>query len=212
MKVKVNGAWVDVPAFKVVEQTGVPLEQVETILHKTDGELIIPEGVTTLRGYAFYYYNTTPSGMATNVVLPSTLKTINVQAFRLANIKSITLPSTITSVNTHVFWGSSLETCIWRCNYAYISNFVFFECKKLKKVVIDAPIVGVNTSAFGSCTALEELDFSACNRVPSLGALNAFTNVPTTCTIKIPSALYSAWTTATNWATLVAQGYNFVAV
>ena len=86
------------------------------------------------------------------------------------------------------------------------------DCTNLKTVVFTgiSPIISVN--AFSNCTTLEIVDLSNCNSVARLSSTNAFTNVPTTCEIRIPATLYDEWIASTNWSALYAQGYKFTAV
>ena len=63
----------------------------------------------------------------------------------------------------------------------------------------------VNSDAFDYCTALQFIDFTECNSVPSLQNTNAFSDAPPDIEIRVPAALYDEWIAATNWATYAAN-------
>ena len=44
------------------------------------------------------------------------------------------------------------------------------------------------------------VDFRNAAAVPALSNINAFSNVPSTCKIVVPDALYNTWIAATNWS------------
>lgn len=196
-----------------VDVPGVPVEVVKNIIEGTDGDLIIPEGITKINQYTFYSYNynATP---AENLIIADSVTTIGYQAFRSAWIKNIYVPSSVTSVDSYVFYYCNRTEYV---EFNPIMNnipwYTFSSCSALKKLVIGMPILReIGNSCFSSCSALEEIDFSQCTQIPSMPWINSFSNVPTTCEIKVPAALYDQWIRATNWSTLYAQGYRFTAV
>ena len=60
-------------------------------------------------------------------------------------------------------------------------------------------------NAFRGCTALEIVDFSEATAVPTLSNVNAFNSTNNTFKIVVPDALYSTWTTASNWSNFASQ-------
>ena len=63
--------------------------------------LVIPDDVTSIRGYAFFYFDNIKF-----VTLPSALTSIGADAFRgCENLRSITLPKSLTSIGTGAFSG-----------------------------------------------------------------------------------------------------------
>ena len=61
---------------------------------------------------------------------------------------------------------------------------------------------------FNGNTSMKYYDFTSHTSVPSLG-INAFSNIPSDCEIRVPAALYDEWVAATNWSTYAS---NIVAV
>ena len=204
MKVKVNNEWVDVPVFKV--NTGVPLAQVQAILGGTDGELVIPDGVTELRDNALHRYP-----HIQRVVLPSSITRIGNSVFQYASIDNVVLSPNVTAMGTYVFAYGTFDTVELNCSRISLPAYTF-NWTSVRIVKVNLPnIREIGVGAFASAKDVEEIDFSSYDHVVPLAFTNSFVNIPETCKIIVPAALYDAWTTATNWATLVAQGYNFVA-
>lgn len=209
MKVKVNNEWVEVPAFKV--ETGISEEYYTKLIEgHLDEPLIIPEGTTTINIRAFYYLNFGGSAVCPIAVIPEAVTKIGNEIFRYARVKKIEFKPQGLKDALYPFANNTdlEEIVVW--GNVFFSHMVR-DCTNLKRVfAMGTPYF--NTGAVNGCTSLELLDLSNCISVPTLINTSTFTNVPTTCEIRVPSALYNSWITATNWSTLYAQGYNFVAV
>lgn len=182
---------------------------------RLDEPLIIPPDTKTIRRRAFFYLNN--NGSSSDVVCPlvelpeGNKISIEQDAFQYARIKKIIVPSDNGRNSTWIFANNKdLEELIWKTN-AYSSNMCR-DCKGLKRVIFEGDNPWLSDSAFLGCTSLELVDLSKCTVVPSLRQTNTFTNVPTTCEFMIPATLYDAWIKATNWSTMYAQGYKFIAV
>lgn len=80
----------------------------------------------------------------------------------------------------------------------------FKSCTNLKKVALEKISSKVTSmyQTFYGCSKLELIDFRGATSVPKLSNINGFTNVPSTCKVVIPDALYDTWTNATNWAAI----------
>ena len=62
-------------------------------------------------------------------------------------------------------------------------------------------------NTFSGCTHLELVDFSQATTVPALHNKNAFNARNETYKIVVPDALYTTWTTATNWSNASIVGH-----
>lgn len=180
---------------------------------KLDEPLIIPEGTKAIPRYAFFYLNYGGDTICPLLEFPegSVSGGIGQGAFQYARIKKIIVSESNSLNSIYVFAHNPvLEELI--LNTVAYSGYMCMSCTNLKRVVFGYYGNSVNYiagSSFEGCTSLEVVDFSASKNVATLQNISAFTNVPTTCTFRIPASLYDAWTTATNWSTLYAQGYNF---
>lgn len=107
MKVKVNNEWVDVPAFKVVEKDDTMLLRVITPI---GGDLVIPDGVKSLRQYALY------NSALDSVTFPQGLTTIGQQSLRnLTNVTKLDFPDSLTNLgNMAIYYSAKVSIIIFR--------------------------------------------------------------------------------------------------
>lgn len=111
------------------------------------------------------------------VSLPKSLVTVNHtnQFLYCYNLKRITLPP-ITSIQQQMFMG----------------------CETLTKIVIPSTVTSIGASAFSGCYSMGEIHFKP-TTPPAVANANAWTNLPTTCIIYVPSGHLSAYTSANNY-------------
>ena len=89
-------------------------------------------------------------------------------------------------------------------NVTSVGNNAFSNCNTLASVVIPDSVTSIGKNVFYSCQGMAYCDFRASKSVPTLGT-SAFSNVPSDCKIVVPDALYSSWTTATNWSSYASK-------
>lgn len=85
----------------------------------------------------------------------------------------------------------------------------FANLSSLANITFGKNFIAIYPYAFSGCVGVKYYDFTACTTVPTLANVNAFTEIPTDCEIRVPSALYDEWIAATNWSSLAD---NIVAV
>ena len=86
-------------------------------------------------------------------------------------------------------------------NVTSIGSNAFVYCYSLAGVSIPDGVTSIGINAFSRCYGMRYYDFSACTDIPTLSNTNAFSDIPSDCQMRIPAALFDAWSTATNWAT-----------
>ena len=99
--------------------------------NKVEGELVIPDGVTSIGSYAFSWC----TGL-TSVTIGSGVTSIGESAFRgCSGLTSITIPDSVTSIGNSVFSG----------------------CSGLTSVTIGSGVTSIGSCAFGGCSSLESI-------------------------------------------------------
>ena len=134
--------------------------------------ITLPDGVTSIETYAFYGRTSLAS-----ITLPSGVTSIGFYAFSgCASLASITLPSGVTSIGAGAFYG----------------------CSSLASITLPSGVTSIGTSAFYGCSALMKLTVLA-STPPTLGT-SALSNVPATCSIRVPAGSVAAYQAAPNWS------------
>ena len=141
----------------------------------------IPEGVTSIGGYAFYncssltsitilggvtsignnaFYNC--SGL-TSITIPERVTSIGDFAFyNCSGLTSISLPSTLTSIGNNAFRGcSSLTSITIPKGVTSIGSYAFRDCSGLTQITINGNISTLELYAFSTCTNLTKLTLGA---------------------------------------------------
>lgn len=145
--------------------------------------LILREGVTTIDEHAFYYPYATSAGVGKycftrlkNVVLPSTLTTINWEAF-----KNLTALESVQPVATACEPGLKLPP-----NVTYVGKSAFEGCEKLKNAVMSDRLETIDQYAFSGCTGLTSVTLNEKLKAIEWGA---FKNCLNLTEISIPAGL-----------------------
>ncbi len=105
-------------------------------------KVVLEEGMTEIPAAAF-----NGATKLTTVNIPSTVKTIGVNAFRSTAITSLTVPSTVTTISYGAFRDmTSLETVTFEGSHVDIPNYAFRGCTNLRKVYlnVDTATIGTN--------------------------------------------------------------------
>ena len=179
------------------------------------GELItnleIPDGVTTIPGYAFMNLN------ITSATIPSSVTSIGVHAFSsCSSLTSITIPesvtsmgnyafsscssletvnfgdnSQLTSIGKYVFYGcSSLETVNFGENsqITSIGYWAFYNCSSLTSITIPSSVTSIEGAAFYNCSSLESVNFGE-DSMLTIISNNAFDSCSSLTSITIPESV-----------------------
>lgn len=94
----------------------------------------------------------------TEVVLPSSLKTVSENAFgNCTGLTSITLPTSITSIERGAFFKSGLTAIAIPETVTSLGNDVFYNCASLKTANIPSNIVTLEQDMFSGCEKLESI-------------------------------------------------------
>lgn len=139
---------------------------------------------------------------ATGLVIGAGPTAIGVQSFTgWTGATSLTIPSSILTIGTQAFsgWTALLEILIPN-SVTSVGNNSFQSATACKKVTLGTALATIGSSAFSTLSACDEI---ICFRTtpPSIQS-NTFSNLKSTCVIKVPSASLTAYQTAANWSAL----------
>ena len=124
-------------------------------------DLVIPEGVSEIKNYAFY--NCT--GL-TSIEIPNSVTSIGYAAFDgCTGLTSIVIPNSVTSIGSDAFRGCSGLKKI-ELNCATIGSW-FSGVSSIEEVVIGNSVTRIGYSAFDGCTGLTSITIP--NSVTSIG-------------------------------------------
>lgn len=123
-------------------------------------ELVIPEGVTEIRPYAFYNCNSLES-----VVIPESVTSIGKHAFcACANLTSVTIPGSVTSVGEEAFGScTSLDSITIGNGVTSIGTKAFYDCTSLTSVTISESVTSIGQGAFSQCGSLASITVNSGN-------------------------------------------------
>ena len=157
------GSWCNVD-FK--ENASNPLSQAHRLY--VNGEevkdLVIPNSVTSIRGYAFYFCSS-----LTSVTIPNSVKSVGNSAFGYCEgLTSVTIPNSVTSIGNGAFCNCSGLTSITLSDVlSSIGDHAFYGCSSLSSIILPDSLVSIGSSAFEGCKKiayvinLSKLDISA---------------------------------------------------
>ena len=121
--------------------------------------LKIPEGVFYIKDSAFY-----GTEYLTDIILPSTIKCIESEAFRSSNIRDIIIPVNVKVLEHHTFANcSNLQSITLPNGLKQISANVFYKCKSLKTINIPKCVEHIDTYAFFGCSGLNSVTIHSIN-------------------------------------------------
>ena len=122
------------------------------------------------------------------------------------SLSSVSIPSSVTGIGNYAFiYCYSLVSVSIPSSVTSIGNNTFYNCYSLSSVSIPQGVTSINSSAFSSCFGMAIYDFTKHTSVPTLANVNAFSNIPSDCVIKVPSSLLEEWKAATNWSTYASK-------
>ncbi|MBR2549702.1 MAG: leucine-rich repeat domain-containing protein [Clostridiales bacterium] len=112
--------------------------------------IIIEDGVTSIRGFAFIHCDELVS-----ISIPESVTTIEHFAFYgCESLSSIEIPDSVTSIGAHAFSNcTSLESIEIPYSVTSIENGTFYKCISLTSIEIPDSVTSIG-DAFGYCTSL----------------------------------------------------------
>lgn len=135
------------------------------------------------------------------LIMGNTVKTISSYAFyRWYAATEIQLSNTLESISDSAFgdWSGFTGHLIIPNSVKTIGSVSFGEWINATKLTLGSGILSIGSSAFGYWNSCSEINCLA-TKPPTI-ASSTFYNLPSSCTIKVPSASLAAYQTAANWS------------
>ena len=142
----------------------------------------IPDSVTSIGDYAFYYCK-----KLTSITIPDSVTSIGSSAFcYCTSLSSVTIPDSVTSIGKSAFYGCSLENVVIGNGVTSLNGFDFDE--NLKSITIGNGVTSIGDCAFDGCSSLTSVTIG--NSVTSIGD-DAFQYCTSLTSITLPDGVTS---------------------
>ena len=117
-------------------------------------ELTLPNGITEIYQYAFYYNET-----ITSVTISNSVTSIGDYAFALCiSLSSVTIPNSVKSIgNDSFYFCFNLENLTIGNSVESIGEYAFFYCISIKSITIPSSVISIGEEAFIGCIKLVEI-------------------------------------------------------
>lgn len=147
------------------------------------GDVVVPDGVTSIGGKAFSLCD-----KLTSITIPASVTCIGILAFYgCSNLTSITIPNNVTTIGDSAFSGCSKLTSITiPDSVTSIDNGVFYGCKNLTSITIPNSVTSIGDWAFEYCSSLKSITIP--DSVTSIGD-RAFVSCNKLSDLTIPNSL-----------------------
>ena len=145
--------------------------------------LVIPNGVTAIKGQAFRDCTN-----LTSVTIPDSVTSIGNYAFYRCGLASVTIPDSVTSIGNNAFYGcTNLTSVTIGDSVTSIGNSAFCGCTNLTSVTIPDSVTSIGNYAFYRC-GLASVTIP--DSVTSIGN-NAFYECSKLASVTIPDSVTS---------------------
>ena len=122
------------------------------------GDVVIPDGVTSIGEGVFYYCSS-----LTSVIIPDGVTSIGACAFSVCDkLTSVAIPNSVTRIGDEAFaWCNNLTNVTIPDSVTSIGDEAFVYCWSLTNVTIPDSVTGIGAAAFEGCSGLTSVTIGA---------------------------------------------------
>ena len=192
--------------------------QLTSVNSNVIGECIIPNSVTSIGAFTFYYCQS-----LTSVTIPNSVTSIGGYAFVACGLTSLTIPNSVTSIGNSAFQNSYLTSVTIGSGVTSIPDYAFHSSTNLTSVIIPNTVTRIGQDAFNYCSSLRNITFPS--SVTSIGSGCIYNTGGTNVTVEaitppglgtpngmnsashiyVPAESVEAYKAATNWSTYASK-------
>ena len=149
------------------------------------GDVIIPDGVTTIGDGAFH-----DCWDLTSITIPDSVTSIGMWAFAYCSgLTEITIPDSVTSIGNWAFaYCSGLTEITIPDSVTSMGEYAFCNCSGLTSITIPGSVKSIGNYAFIKCSGLTSITIA--NGITNIGS-NAFENCSHLTSITVPDSVTS---------------------
>ena len=157
--------------------------------------IIVPNGTTKINSYCF-----SSCSALEMVSLPYTITSLDIESFRKNYVlRKFHYPHQATTVPNYALGSCNCVKALeLGSSVSAINTYGLSYLYGVDTLTIPSTVTSIGACAFYNCYSLKELHFKA-TTPPTVDNINAFTGIPTTCRIYVPSSKLSTYKSATNY-------------
>lgn len=157
--------------------------------------IVVPSTLTKIDYAAFYY-----ARLLSVCSLSPSVEIIATNQFVNSVVRKVTIPQKVKSI--HLYANYYCEKIVLKSGLEEIQSLGTNE--RVTELTIPETVTSIGSNAFNNNHSMLRLRFLS-TTPPTVANANAFTGIPTTCVVEVPTGSFEAYRNATNYASISAQ-------